>query len=354
MPGVVQPLAEVQANILHGEHTPSDGTHKSSGQEIIPQKAKDYSCKFTDGAANCQAMGHDTQKLLSDTVASTIREAGQEIEPAMIGSGSKKPKPQTGPQRQECRAAKLKKLYPDMTGIPDKVSQGFKRKLIANLGVVPPEDREEKKKQRQRALSLKKQYPDMAGIPEFVSPDLKKKLIRGGEIDGDKNKERQRASDLKKRFPQMQGIPDQISKAAKNILVAEYQAKLKAPAGPAKAKKASGKKAKLRARLADLPPRPAAPPSNPKSTYPIRQFARLKRENADSITISGKVAPLSDKRRDQKSAPSAQLPSRPIPRHHNSVYRNTSDKMAPLSNERRAEVAMNLRGHTGLDPIMID
>ena len=112
---------------------------------------------------------------------------------------------------------------------------------------------------------------------------------------GERNKAR--AIRLQRKYPEMEGIPNAISKGEQKALVFVYEKQ-----------KSANQKAAL-----------------------------VPYQDIDNIQVSHRPEPPSQQPSQQNG------PSRPV-----------SNKMAPLSEERRAEVARNLSGHTSDDPITLD
>lgn len=208
-----------------------------------------------------------------------------------------------------------------------------------------------------RATALRKNFPTMQNIPSSITPAQKKKLILhhtqsanntlqpthsatteaprdagpGPTMQSTKNrkattleKQRNRAALLKQQYPGMEGIPPKIGQGTKKKLIAQYKARSSAPAPTVTMPTSSGTAAVNDPRLNELPTRPVPPAPTP-GTYPTRQFTRLNETPAISIATSD---------------PRSQM--------------STSYKMAPLSEERRAEVARNLAAGSNDDPVMID
>ena len=210
---------------------------------------------------------------------------------------------------------------------------------------------------KNRAIALRNLYPDMQNIPDSITPSQRKKLIlnhtqnattmvqptHSGKNEGPKNasvastaqpkkdfkarnseKQRDRAVSLKKQYPGIGEIPSKIGKGTKKKLIAEYKAKSTAQAPKVKGPKSSGTAAGNGHPLTELPAR-LMPPDPNTGRYPTRQSTRAGQTN---VTLSENSNPK---------------PQRPV-----------SHKMAPLSEERLAEVARNFAAGSNDDPVMID
>ena len=170
---------------------------------------------------------------------------------------------------------------------------------------------------KDRALSLRRQYPDMKDIPTEVSKQQRKSLIQSYEQE-------KTATGLSR---ELWGGSSGARKSAK-----------------AKPKSYEAKKGKKKG------------------------SAQLK---ANLPTSSGTV-PTNGSEPDIKSISAANLPPRPAPKEQKRAARRNprkkqhttsqnlnvnsqpSNKMAPLSDARRAEVARNLKDLTHNDPIIVD
>lgn len=208
-----------------------------------------------------------------------------------------------------------------------------------------------------RAIALRKKFPTIQNIPNSITPAQKKKLTlrytqnsvatlqpthsgtnegpedggpapttypRNSEKAANNEKQRKRAASLKQQYPDMEGIPSKIGQGTKKKLVAQYKAKSSGLAPSVTMPASSSKAARNGPRLNDVPSRPV--PSAPISgTDPTSQSVRLHEIPANSSATS---------------EPGSQRP--------------TSYKMAPLSEERRAEVARNFAAGSNDDPVMVD
>lgn len=154
-----------------------------------------------------------------------------------------------------------------------------------------------------RAAELKAKYPDMK-VPNRVSLKREQQLIaehhagrKQKSKKSNEEKKKNRALRLKKKYPDMENIPDGITPAERRAFVAAYEER---------------KSAEQRAPVQSQSVHPTQLPQRP---------------------VLSSYQPF----------PDSNLRSRPV-----------SNKMAPLSDERRAEVARNLSGHSNDDPINLD
>ena len=216
--------------------------------------------------------------------------------------------------------------------------------------VSTPSESKEAKKERSRiarAAVLRKQYPLMQNIPKSITPSQRKKLIlqhtqnaanmlqptRSSTAEGpgaadatqskndrkaaNKEKQRNRATLLKQQYPNMEGIPSKIGRGIRKKLVAQYNARSSALAPSVTMPTSSDTTLNLPTRPVPLPT--AILGMNP--TY---------KPTCSWLSTNSSIA--------SGSKPQKQ----------------TSNKMAPLSEERRAEVARNLAAGSNSDPVMID
>ena len=214
--------------------------------------------------------------------------------------------------------------------------------LKTAASATPAAAKETKKDQKRiaRAITLRKEYPNMQNIPKSITPSQRKKLIlqhtqnpintvqpthtgtAKGPRDADstltaqstnsmkaaskeahkeanKEKQKNRASLLKQQYPDMEGIPSKIGRGIRKKLIAQYKARSSVLAPSVTILTSSDMIGRT-----NLPTRPVLPPT----------------------ATSGMIG----------------------------SQRPTSYKMAPLSEERRAEVARNLAAGSNSDPVMID
>ena len=219
----------------------------------------------------------------------------------------------------------------------------------AASGSTPAESKEAKKERSRiaRAAVLRRQYPLMPNIPKSITPSQRKKLIlqhtqngtnmlqptRSSTAEGpgaaearqskndrkaaNKEKQTNRATLLKQQYPNMEGIPSKIGRGIRKKLIAQYNARSSASAPSVNMPMSSDAKI-------NLPTRPVPLPTANLGMNPAYQ-ATCSWLSTSSLIASG---------------------SKP--------QKKTSNKMAPLSEERRAEVARNLAAGSNSDPVMID
>ena len=250
------------------------------------------------------------------------------------------------PQSNHPKKAKTKKKTKGTAPIPTS-------KKAADTPTANAKRERVERTRMARATALRKKYPTMQNIPNSITPSQRKKLIalhtqnaadtstlqqaRSATNKGPKNagqapttkltedeKQRHRAALLKQQYPDMKGIPSKISLGSRKKLIAQYNARATAPApvSSVTVPTSTGTAANYNFRSNELPTRPVPPHSNPG-----KQATR-------QITRETPVSPSTNS--DSRS-------QRPI-----------SYKMAPLSEERRAEVARNLAAGSNDDPVMID
>ena len=194
---------------------------------------------------------------------------------------------------------------------------------------------------KKRATALRNAFPDMQNIPDSITPSQRKKLIlnhtqnattkiqpthsvtKGGRKTA-VEKQRNRAASLKKEYPGIGDIPSKIGKGTKKKLIAEFKARSTAQAPSVKGPKSSGTAAGNGHPLNELPTR-LMPPDLKTGRYSTRQSTHAGQTN---VTLS------------ENSNPKPQRPA--------------SNKTAPLSEERLAEVARNFAAGSNDDPVMID
>lgn len=205
---------------------------------------------------------------------------------------------------QAARATRLRKQYPTMQNIPNSINLSQKKKLIA-LHMQNATDTST----LQPTHSAANKNPKDAG-----QAPTRKSLVE--------KQQKQRAASLKQQYPRMQGIPSKIGKGTKKKLIAQYKADSKAPAPSATMPAPLGTAAKPSLRSDGLPTQ-AVPPNLASGTQATRQTAH------ETPAVSSANSDLR-------------------------FQRPTSYKMAPLSEERRAEVARNLAAGSNDDPVMID
>ena len=225
-------------------------------------------------------------------------------------------------------------------------------KPAANAPTSTPVTTKKAKKDQKgvnRATALRKQYPTMKNIPNSITPAQRKKLILHHSQNATnrlqpphttipqgpadtvptsttqskkstgvtaQEKQRNRAASLKQQYPKMEGIPPKVGKGTRKKLIDQYKAR-----SSALAPTSSNITARSGTHLTELPQRPVP-----------------------AASISGMRSRHSDIRLHADSSgypnPTSQRP--------------TSNKMAPLSAERLAEVTRNLAAGSNDDPVMID
>lgn len=203
------------------------------------------------------------------------------------------------------------------------VLNGKKRKTPAEKKAILLERRQRK------AAALKAAYPDMQNIPNQITNGQRQQLIAkhvaaGGQPLPTKSKKtltpvqknRKRAKSLKIKFPNMVNIPDTLTKKQRQKLVTEYSSQPQSQTGqqPAKQQAAKPRKPRMkRSEVSKSASRPAA----------VQQ-------------------PQIDNNTNQQSHVS------------DDTGYSASSKMAPLSEARLAEVALNFQGTSNNDPINLD
>lgn len=268
------------------------------------------------------------------SIISVIPEPPQSDRPSKSNSKSRKKSKQTAPTPVSKKAPNTSTSTP-----ADAKRIGKGKKAVA------------------RAIALRQQFPAMQNIPDSITPSQRKKLVLNhtqnsvstlqptpsATNEGPRNavpapptqsmkrkkavtdeKQRSRAALLKQQYPQMEGIPAKIGQGTKKKLIAQYKAKSSALTSTAKMPTSSSKATKSGPHPDELPTR-RAPPAHTLGTYPTRQVTRLRETPASLSATSDAILP-----------------------------RPTSYKMAPLSEERRAEVARNLAAGSNSDPVMVD
>lgn len=162
-----------------------------------------------------------------------------------------------------------------------------------------------------RALSLRRQYPDMKDIPAEISKQQKKKLVQSYEQE-------------KTSSGPIQELPGGTSAANQSSKPKTHEAKKRRKNKSAQAK-------------ANPPTSSGKVPNNVSGSNAANQGPR-------PVSKGHKRAPRGAPPRTKQHGTS-QNPN---------VVSQPSNKMAPLSDERRAEVVRNLKGFTHSDPINID
>ena len=149
-----------------------------------------------------------------------------------------------------------------------------------------------------------------------------------------------RAIELKAQYPGIKGIGARVTRKRKAQLIADHEAQLRQstnpfPKQPNKITKGNTRACKLRKKYPDMGPIPEQ--IGPK----MRQ--KLITEYNERKGVSRRSVVRKSNAPSKRADPGPSLSTRPI-----------SNRMAPLSDERRAEVARNLSGTSTDDPIDID
>ena len=169
---------------------------------------------------------------------------------------------------------------------------------------------------------------------------------------------RHRASDLRKKYPDMKNIPETITKHKRKQLIQKYEA----------TKSALLEKSKLRGARSSAPNntdlnKPGAAKGQKKkaaqnsANVPVVSTGtvshKIREPNRVILAANLPARPPAPAQKQVSRRP--QLTNMPNGTSHNphAVYQPTN-KMASLSEARRAEVARNLKGFTHDDPIAID
>jgi len=212
-------------------------------------------------------------------------------------------------QKQAKRAEELKAKYPDMKRIPPRIGHGMKAKLIAEY----------------RA--------NHARITEAAQPELSAAASNGAlteemaQLTEPTTKGQARARALKRACPGMRNIPDSIGKSLRQKLI----------------------NAHLSQNPGTLPP---AYLSQKPNALPPKTVQKGAKQVAPPERKSARLAQMP--KRSSNPAGQHQQPTHQYLHHQGSIGRRVGNKMAPLSDERRAEVARNLEGTSNDDPINLD
>ena len=208
------------------------------------------------------------------------------------------------------RAIRLRNDYPNMKNIPNSITLAQRKKLILDhtqntANLLPP------------THSATTQVTEDAGEILRTLPNNSRKLA----ID---EQQRTRATMLKMQYPNMKGIPAKIGKGTRKKLIDQFKAASKARA-PSMTKPTSSKSTTRGApNLNELPTR-LGPAASTEGMNPISVYTQ------SHATLTGSLGPS-----------------------NSASHEPTSHKMAPLSEERLAEVARNLAAGSNDDPVMID
>ena len=250
----------------------------------------------------------DTTASLNQKPISNARKRKKEAKKAAkAAAGGNEAVKETG---RKNRAIALRKAFPDMQNIPDSITPSQRKKLILN-------HTQNATTMAQPTHSGNNEGPKNAGVASTAQPKSNFKA-RNSE------KQRNRAASLKKQYPGIGEIPSKIGKGTKKKLIAEFKARSTAQAPSVKGSKSSGTAAGNGHPLNGLPTR-LMPPDPGTGRYSTRQSTRA---GQTTVTLS------------ENSKPKPQRPA--------------SHKMAPLSEERLAEVARNFAAGSNDDPVMID
>ena len=200
-------------------------------------------------------------------------------------------------------------------------------------------------------VAAKMQIVEDLPKPNGLGPEAAKAKVQ--ELQALKD----RALSLRRQYPDMKDIPTEVSKQQRKSLIQSYEQE-KTATGPSRELWGGSSGAHKSAK----PKKYEAKKGKKKGS------AQLK---ANFPTSSGTV-PTNGSEPDIKSISAANLPPRPAPKEQKraarrdprkkqhttsqnpNVNNQPSNKMAPLSDARRAEVARNLKGLTHNDPINVD
>ncbi len=233
---------------------------------------------------------------ISNTAASVSTTTSFNVkEPERKRKEAKTERQRVNEQKRVNRANVLRLKYPTMKNIPKSITPAQRKKLILLHN-------ENAANTLQPTLSANTKGPRDAG-PKPTTPS-KNSMKKAATIE----KQTKRATILKQQYPDMKGIPSRIGQGARKKLIAQYTAKQSAVAPSP--------------HLNELPTRPG-PPASTSGMDPRHQFPQAHSTPTNSLEAS-------------------------------TAQRPTSYKMAPLSEERRAEVARNLAAGSNDDPVMID
>lgn len=214
-------------------------------------------------------------------------------------------------QKQANRAAELKRKYPDMEGIPMRIGHGTKAKLISSYRAG-------------QGRSTEAVEPALS-----IAPSNGSLTAKTAQLTKPTRKGQARARALKKEYPGMSNIPNSIGTNEVKKLIKDH----------------------LSRKPASLPPtylsqNPQALSPNPLEKV-IKHVAPSGKGSAGLVQMPQHSSYPADQR--QLMNP----PTRQI-LHQQTSGKPISNKMAPLSDERRAEVARNLEGTSNDDPINLD
>lgn len=248
------------------------------------------------------------------------------------------------------RACQIRKDYPDMPNVPDaitvrkrltlikkherRVAKAARKAAVRDLSSASRNlkiDAQSKEPASEdpathemlplAAESKRSQAPTPVPQDSFA-PLASDQSIAPKKSNAEIKADKSRAKTLRDRFPGVE-VPVLLDKAAFKI----WSAKLAAAAPVVPVKRVAP--TKNSARLANLPPRPM-PPKPAQGTAKTRQFHRRNETSVHEIP-----EPWTEDY---------------VPTRGNAM----GGRMAPPTNERRAEVARNLQGISNSDPIQID
>ena len=186
---------------------------------------------------------------------------------------------------------------------------------MQNVEALTKTQKAELQARKARALSIRRQYPDMKDIPAEISKEKKRKLIQ-------RYKQEKRAIGLSGELPGGSSVTNHSAK-------------------PKKHEATKGKKKGSAQVKANLPTSSGMVSTN------------VSESNITSISAANQAPRPTPKA--HKRAPRGPPPKKQHGTSQNLyVVSQPSNKMAPLSDARRAEVMRNLKGHTHSDPINVD
>ena len=194
-----------------------------------------------------------------------------------------------------------------------------------------------------RASDLKARYPDLEGIPDRISLKKAQKMVADHTGSGPQSAGVQRAKALKENYPDMGGIPKVISKRDYKQMVAVYEAQKSVIQNGTNQNGTVGKNVK------NMEPKKKA--ALKKARRAAKQFAK------ENVPTQLPQRPRPVKQQAQQSKPPVRSQAAAVqgPKTGPSPKkRPVSNKMAPLSDARRAEVTRNLSGASNDDPITLD
>ena len=186
-----------------------------------------------------------------------------------------------------------------------------------------------------RASIQKVKYPKMQSDPDRARLNKAQKIVGAHSAKPPQSSGAQRAKTLREKCPDMEGIPEEISKMDYKQLIAAYQEQNYISENGVAAKAINSIELKQRA-------------SHKKVRRAAKQFAK------ENIPIQLHQSPKSAKEQSNYPLRSHAATARGLATRSSPKTRPASNKMAPLSDARRAEVARNLSGASNNDPIALD